>query len=181
MSVWLPNFLLTIARNPVTALGLPLALGSLSGASTAKVVRGQWYRSLYMPPGQPPRQTFGIVWPVLYLSMGYASYLATQAIDEAPATLVADAKLGLALYYGQLCFNVLWTPLFFGWKQPGIALLDISFLTGTTYYATALLHHATGGKSTYFLVPYCMWLTFATYLNGGIWWLNRGRVLDKVD
>ena len=80
--------------------------------------------------------------------------------------------------------------------QPGLALVDISALTGTAYYMTvrsrylclrppewiqSLLHAATGGQTSWALIPYCVWLTYATYLNAGIWWLNRGRPLPKVD
>ncbi|KAF9268044.1 TspO/MBR-related protein [Marasmius fiardii PR-910] len=179
----LPQILLSIPRNPVTALGLPLALGILSGSSTKSVVQGQWYKNLRVPPGRPPRQVFPIVWPLLYLSMGYASHLAVKALDN---TLSPNARsslnLGLALYYGQLAFNFIWSPLFFNVKQVGLALVDIALLAGTTFYMTKLLHAPTNSKTSVFLVPYCAWLTFATYLNGGIWWLNRGRLdLSKED
>ncbi|KAL0576915.1 hypothetical protein V5O48_005061 [Marasmius crinis-equi] len=182
-NIYLPQILLNIPRNPVTAVGLPLVLGIVSGSGTASAVRGQWYRNLWVPPGRPPRQVFPIVWPLLYLSMGYASHVAVKALDSAlsPATR-SSLTLGLALYYTQLSLNFTWSPLFFNAKQVGLALIDSTLLAGTTFYMTKLFHEPTGSKSTIFLLPYCAWLTFATYLNGGIWWLNRGRRdLSKED
>jgi len=183
MSVYyLPSILLSIARNPVTAIGLPLALGTLSGSPTAKVVRGQWYNNLHTPPGRPPRKMFPIAWSLLYISMGYASHLAVKALDTSVTPSTRDAaSLGLTLYYGQLALNLLWSPLFFGYKEVGLALIDCTLATGTTYYMTKTLDGPTNGKATIYLLPYCAWLTFATYLNGGIWWLNRGRFLPKTD
>ncbi|KAF8897602.1 TspO/MBR-like protein [Infundibulicybe gibba] len=181
-NVYIPNILLAIPRNPITAVGLPLAFGILSGSSTAKVVRGKWYKGLYTPPGRPPRQVFPIVWPMLYLSMGYASHLAVKALDTATSPSArADLTLGIALYYAQLGLNCVWSPLFFNWKLLGTALIDSVLLAGTTYYMTKLLDGPTNSKTTYFLIPYCAWLTFATYLNGGIWYLNRGRPATEED
>ncbi|KAJ7590916.1 TspO/MBR-related protein [Mycena floridula] len=177
MSLHLPNLLLALPRNPIMAIGLPLALGTLSGFSTAKVVRGAWYQNLYTPPGRPPRQVFPIVWPLLYASMGYASHLAVKALDNAamPATRSA-LKLGLTLYYAQLALNVSWSPLFFNAKAVGWALVDSAAMAGITFYMTKLLHEGTDGNTTWYLAPYCAWLAFATYLNGGIYFLNRQRL-----
>lgn len=127
-------------------------------------------------------------------------------------------SLGLALYYASLGLNFAWTPLFFLYKkvscrvcsnyqklitlprQPGLALVDITALTGTVIYLTvceiyyllkashlshlalqSVLHGPTDGKSSYYLVPYCAWLGVATYLNAGMWWLNKDRNLAKID
>ncbi|GLB33867.1 putative tspO/MBR family protein [Lyophyllum shimeji] len=174
--------LLSISRNPVTAVGLPLALGTLSGSATAKVVRGRWYQNLLVPPGRPPRQVFPIVWSLLYLSMGYASHLAVKALDAADSPTSRSALLkGILLYYAQLGLNLLWSPLFFKAKKTGLALIDSVLLTASAYCMTDLLHGPTGSKTTPFLLPYCAWLTFATYLNGGIWWLNHGRPVRRED
>ncbi|KAL0070698.1 hypothetical protein AAF712_001919 [Marasmius tenuissimus] len=200
-NIYIPQILLSIPRNPVTAVGLPLVLGILSGTRTGSVVRGQWYRNLRVPPGRPPPQVFPIVWSTLYISMGYASHLAVKALDSAVLSTTRSAlTLGLALYYAQLSMNFLWSPLFFNAKQVGLALIDCTLLAGTTFYMTVrahwlkitnstnplneqkLLDEPTGSKTTMFLLPYCAWLTLATYLNGGIWWLNRGRRdLSKED
>ncbi|KIM29398.1 hypothetical protein M408DRAFT_67840 [Serendipita vermifera MAFF 305830] len=180
----LPPVLLDIPRNAVLAIGMPLVLGSLSGYPTSKVVNGPWYKSLQRPVVEPPNRVFGIVWsvPILYASMGYASHLAVKAYDSSlsPASR-ADSYDGLKLYYIQLGLNLLWTPLFFMAKQKGLALVDIVTLTGTTFWMTATLNHPTAGRSTLLLMPYCLWLTFATYLNGSFWFWNRGQKEVKKD
>jgi len=175
MSVYLSNILLSILRNPVTAAGLPVVLGLLSGSQTGKVVETQWYKALRVPPGHPPRRVFPFVWPLLYISMGYASHLAVESYDSSVLQTRSDLSLALGLYYTQLGLNFLWSPLFFGSKQIGLALVDCALATATTVYMTNLLHDSTAGETTYFLLPYCVWISFATYINGGIWWLNRGR------
>ncbi|KAJ6515818.1 TspO/MBR-related protein [Mycena sanguinolenta] len=169
----LPGLLLTAARIPFIAVGLPLGLGLLSGYPTAQVVRSDWYKNLRTPPGRPPRQAFGIVWPLLYISMGYASHLTVQALDGASSqSLKSDCMVALSLYYAQLGLNIIWTPLFFGAKKTGLALVDIGMMVAATFYMTKLLSSSCPAAS-YLLWPYCIWLSFATYLNGGIWWLNR--------
>ncbi|EIN10447.1 TspO/MBR-like protein [Punctularia strigosozonata HHB-11173 SS5] len=180
-TVKLPDILLSIPRNPVTAVGLPLIAGLLSGSPTRRVVQGQWYNTLRFPPGRPPRQAFPIVWTSLYVAMGYASHLAVHAFDITVGPLRDKLSIALVLYYGQLAMNLLWTPLFFVNKQAGLALLDSAALLCTTGFMTRLLHEATDGKTTYLLAPYCAWLSYATYLNGGIWWLNRGHSARKHD
>ncbi|KAI0081723.1 TspO/MBR-like protein [Panus rudis PR-1116 ss-1] len=173
----LPALFYDIPRNPVTAVGLPLTLGLLLGAPTRRVVRGQWYNGLQQPPGTPPRAAFPIVWSALYIGMGYASHLAVNAYDNAAFGSTANTlNKALILYYAQLSLNFAWTPLFFLKRKVGLALIDIMALTGTTTYMTVILHRATQGKTTYFLLPYCAWLCYATYLNAGIWGLNPGNI-----
>ncbi|KAF8165279.1 TspO/MBR-related protein [Crassisporium funariophilum] len=174
--MFIPNILLAIPRNPITAVGLPLALGFLSGTPSSKVENSNWYHDLNRPPGLPPREVFPYVWTLLYLSMGYASHVAATALDNSLLEVNrSDLSTGLALYYAQLGLNCLWSPIFFGSHQPGIALVDSVLLTGTTWYMTKLLDRPTNAKATYYLLPYCAWLAYATYLNAGTWWLNRHR------
>ncbi|KAG8732821.1 hypothetical protein FRC12_019123 [Ceratobasidium sp. 428] len=171
----LPPLLLDLPRNPVIAVGIPIVLGSLAGYPTSKVADGPWYAAQRAPPAKPPRQAFGIVWPILFASMGYASHLAIKSYDTSLSPAVKDAALtGLKMYWVQLGLNIGWTPLFFLLKQKGLALIDIAALTTTVVAMTRTLHGPTDGNATYLLAPYCAWLTYATYLNGGYWWLNRG-------
>ncbi|KAF9780134.1 TspO/MBR-related protein [Thelephora terrestris] len=182
MSPSLPGFLFEVPRNPVFAVGLPIALGFLSGARTKKVIDGTWYQSLSFPPGRPPRLAFPIVWTALYTSMGYASYLAVSRYDRAILPITKETiHTGLKWYYVQLGLNFLWSPIFFNAKSPLAAFVDAVALTGSTCYMTKLFHDATDGATTPLLVPYCAWLSFVIYINGSIWWLNRGRNLPKYD
>ncbi|KAF5363289.1 hypothetical protein D9756_000444 [Leucocoprinus leucothites] len=174
--IHIPNILLAIPRNPVTAIGLPLALGFISGSPASKAANSNWYHNLNSPPGRPPREVFPFVWSLLYIAMGYASHVAVKSLDatDIPANR-NDISLGLALYYGQLGLNCLWSPLFFAGRSTALSLCDSVLLTGTTFYMTKLLDRPTNAKATYLLLPYCAWLGYATYLNVGVWWLNRKK------
>ncbi|XP_006460281.1 hypothetical protein AGABI2DRAFT_203217, partial [Agaricus bisporus var. bisporus H97] len=172
--IHIPNILLAIPRNPVTAVGLPLALGYFGGFPASKAVNTAWYHRLSRPPLCPPRQAFPLVWPLLYLAMGYASHIAVKELDSAiiPSNR-DDLSLGLALYYGQLGLNCIWTTLFFEKRSPILALVDSVLVTGTTFYMTTLWDAPTNARATYLLLPYCAWMGYATYMNAGFWWLNR--------
>ncbi|KIJ70037.1 hypothetical protein HYDPIDRAFT_104718 [Hydnomerulius pinastri MD-312] len=162
MTFTLPSLLYAISRNPVTAVGLPVVFGMLSGSRTRKDVRSNWYK------------IFPIIWPVLYICMGYASHIAVKAFDEAKTDSARSSlSLALGLYYFQLALNGLWTPLFFGARKVGLALVDSIALLGTNVYMTSILHDLTGGRTSFFLLPYCAWCTYATYLNGGCWFLTN--------
>ncbi|KAF8913964.1 TspO/MBR-related protein [Gymnopilus junonius] len=174
MSFHIPNILLAVPRNPVAAVGLPLALGFFSGKPTSDVGASNWYAQLKTPPGCPSREAFPFVWTLLYVSMGYASHVVVKALDNTTLENNRNAlTLGLALYYAQLGLNVFWPPIFFVKRKIGLALLDSVLLTGMAWFMTKILDRPTNGKATYFLLPYCAWLGYATYLNAGIWWLNR--------
>ncbi|KAL7420566.1 hypothetical protein Q5752_004517 [Cryptotrichosporon argae] len=173
----LPEVLFAVARNPFLAVGIPIGLGTLSGLLTGTQARSPWFTTMKQPPGNPPRQAFGPTWTVLYGLMGYASHLAVRAFDAAiTPSGTAQADEAVTLYWAQLALNLLWTPLFFGLKQPEIALADIAMLTGTVISMTAKMHKLdTPISTTWFLAPYCAWLGYATYLNAGFVFLNRNR------
>jgi len=179
---YLPDILVAVPRNPVLAVGLPLGLGILTGVPTSRSSQGLWYKSLYQPPFSPPSGLYGVVWPMLYLGMGWASHLGVNAFDRAltPST-TEHAYDGITLYYAQLLLNLAWSPIFFRGKEPGLALIDSAALFATSLKMTTKLHKATDGASTWFLAPYCAWIGFTTYVNAGIWWINRGRTIRKRD
>nr|CRX79094.1 hypothetical protein ls5930a1_00143 [Leucosporidium scottii] len=150
-----------------------------SGQLTKSSIKA-WYEPRAKPPGTPPGIAFPIAWTILYASMGLASHLLVNAYDSAipGSALKATADLALKMYWGQYALNLLWTPLFFGLRKPVPAFVDISILTPLT---CALTYQAAkfDSRTTYLLAPYCAWLTFATYLNGGFWWLNFGPASKK--
>ncbi|KIP10722.1 hypothetical protein PHLGIDRAFT_100874 [Phlebiopsis gigantea 11061_1 CR5-6] len=176
------SLLLAAPRNVFTAIGLPLVVGMYSGSYTPKAANGKWYNSLRFPPFRAYNSVFPFAWGGLYIAMGYASHLAVRAYDSAflPEDLNATST-GIALYYGQLALNVIWSPLFFVKKTPSFALVDATLLTATTMWMTKVLHKPTGGATTYFLLPYCAWLSYALYLNAGVVFLNKDRNVPKDD
>lgn len=151
------------------ALLLPLLAGGLGAVATNSSV-STWYRRLKKPPWNPPAWVFGPVWTVLYLMMGLASWLVWQ---KRPAH---KKKVGNALtWYGlQFTFNSLWSPLFFGLRRTGLAMADIVALWGALL--TCLVKFGrVQPLAGWLLVPYFLWVSFASTLNAAVWWLNRNR------
>ncbi|KAK8858790.1 hypothetical protein IAR55_003020 [Kwoniella newhampshirensis] len=171
----LPEVLFDVARNPFLAVGLPIGLGALSGYVTGQSTKSNWFKTLTPPPGNPPREAFGPVWTILYGLMGYASHLTVRAFDAAVTPGgTAQADQALQLYYGQLLINILYMPVFFVAKQKEAGLAHLLALTGTVTAMTVKMHGlSTPFSTTWFLAPYCAWLGYATYLNGGYVFLNR--------
>lgn len=147
------------------ALALPLAVGSFSAFLTRDGMRA--FASLRQPPLSPPAWLFPVVWTLLYLSMGLASYLVW-------VSGVSDRRRDRALtVYGlSLAANFLWPILFFtvqAWLAAFLLLLLLWALVGIA----ALLFGAITPRAGKLLLPYLAWLTFAAYLNLGVWLLNR--------
>ncbi|CAK9782876.1 TspO/MBR-related protein [Cutaneotrichosporon oleaginosum] len=168
----LPSFLVDIARIPAVAVGLPIAIGGLVGYNVN--TKNAWYASLKQPPANPPDWAFGPVWTILYGMMGYASHLVAEVAVKNIDPATRDTALGaLGLYYAQLALNFAWMPLFFSAKRPIVALADIGVLTATVFAMTDIMNVLpTRVPTFYLLAPYCGWLCYATYLNGGIAYLN---------
>jgi translocator protein len=127
----------------------------------------QEYLTLKMPSFAPPGWIFGPVWTILYVMMAAAAFRIYRLGWDRTAVRTA-----LAMFAIQLFFNLMWTPLFFGWQMRGGALLDIIlllvFLIITTHKFYQLDHWA-----GYLLMPYIIWTAFASVLNLSFWYLNR--------
>ncbi|PWO00288.1 TspO/MBR-related protein [Tilletiopsis washingtonensis] len=170
----LPPLLVDLPRSPIFAVGLPLAASFATGLLTRNAQhgpRGTWYKSLQKPALDPPAWSFGVVWPALYACMGWASFLTVKALDRTPPGLGRNrAYLALKLYYAQLALNQLWTPLCFGGGYLGAAFIDLTALTGTVGYWFWLLRTEVSREASWYVLPYVAWTTYATYLNGSLWW-----------
>lgn len=147
-------------------LALPLAVGLaaswVSGGS-------ELYDKLILPLLSPPGWVFPVMWTILYLLMGYASYLVlTSGIDKA----VVYPALGA--YLVQLFLNFLWPVVFFGLVRFAAALLVLVllwiaiFITIRRFFPISPL----AGK---LLIPYLIWVSFAGYLNAGVLLLNQSN------
>ncbi|MEX1131655.1 MAG: TspO/MBR family protein [Flavobacteriales bacterium] len=147
------------------SIAITLLLGSASGLITAGAVEG-WYMEIEKPSFNPPNTIFGPVWTVLYIMMGFAAGLIWSNGTE-------DSKVrrGLALFGVQLLLNVLWSLLFFGLKSPGLALVDIGLLLLTIILCIRAFHPI-DRWAAYLMIPYLLWVSFATVLNASIWILN---------
>ncbi len=150
----------------LAALALPLAVGALGAIGTGAAV-ATWYQTLVRPSFAPPSWVFGPVWTVLYLMMGWASWLVWRAGWRRP-----EVRAALALYLVQLAFNLAWSFLFFGLRRPDLALAEILVLFALIVWTLARFAPL-ARAAAWLLVPYAAWVAFAAVLNGGFWWLNR--------
>lgn len=145
-------------------LGLVAAVSGLGSLFTMSGMDG-WYESLEQPDWQPPDWLFGPVWSVLYLGIGVAAWLVWRARG------IADARVPLAIWGIQLALNLLWTAIFFGLEQPGIASIEIVVLW-VAILATIVAFWPISKLAAIILVPYLAWVTYAGALTISIWQLN---------
>jgi tryptophan-rich sensory protein len=142
-----------------------LAAGLGSAATTSAITT--WYPTINKPSWNPPNWVFAPVWTTLYLLMSIAAWRAWRA-----ATTATEATKTLWLYAAQLVLNALWSVLFFTLHRPGLSLIEIVIFLALL--VTIQLRFARTDRLAAILwSPYVAWVSFATFLNGTIWWLNR--------
>lgn len=124
-----------------------------------------WYQTLRKPPLTPPSWLFGPAWTVLYLMIALSLFFFFRA-DRASVRAIIYILLGL-----HIIANIVWTPLFFGLRSMPLALVDILILDATLIYLIVQFWQVSK-VSSLLLVPYLLWVTFATYLNAGFLVLN---------
>lgn len=124
-----------------------------------------WYDSIQKPDWNPPAWVFGPVWTTLYTMMGVAVWLVWKNYG------FTEAKAALSVFIIQLFLNGLWSQIFFGLQEPGWALIEIILLL-TTIILTTILFFKKNRVAGWLMIPYILWVSFATMLNGAIWWLN---------
>lgn len=149
----------------LVALAVPLAVGGLSALLSR--VATERFDSLEKPPLAPPSWVFPVVWTVLFVLMGIASYLV--AVEKAEEK---QKKAALTVYGIQLAFNFAWTLIFFNagaYLFAFVWLIIMWFLIIATVYLFSKIRFAAG----LLLVPYALWAAFAGYLNFSIYLLNR--------
>ena len=146
----------------ITCLLIPVIVGGISALLTSNAMVS--FASMNKPPLAPPGLLFPIVWTILYLLMGIASYM--LYISDS-----ARGSFALIIYGIQLIFNFCWSILFFrfGWYWTAaiwliIMWIMIIWLIGISKKVSTI--------ATLCLIPYLIWTTFAAYLNIGIAWLN---------
>lgn len=150
-----------LPKHLITALAIPLAVGALSAALTGDAMRS--FSEMAQPPLSPPGWLFPIVWTILYLLMGAASYLIVTSSQE--------TDLALVLYAAQLLFNFLWSIWFFGLHWYLFAFFWLIALW-ILIFSTIKVFAGVSKNAALLLVPYLLWTTFAGYLNLGVYLLN---------
>jgi translocator protein len=148
----------------IVFLAICLGAGGLGSFFTGNSVR-EWYPSLRKPVGTPPSWVFGPVWTTLYVLMAVSGWLVWREYRW-------GALPALLIFFGQLALNVAWSGIFFGSRMPGVAFAEIVLLWLAILW-TMLIFFLLLPVAALLLVPYLVWVTYASYLNFGIWRLNR--------
>ena len=117
-----------------------------------------WYNNLNKSSLTPPNWVFSVVWPLLYTVLFISLYLVWTDKNCFPFCNP------LIFFIIQLCLNVVWTTIFFKLQKPLLALLDIILIILFTLI-TLYKFYEINKTSFYLLIPYIIWLCFATYLN----------------
>jgi tryptophan-rich sensory protein len=145
------------SRTAVAAIAAAVAaVAAVGGLATD--TESQWYRSLELPPWQPPGAVFGPVWTVLYLLAGASAFLAWREVRGSRRRPV------LALYAANGVLNAAWTVIFFRAHRPLLAWVEILLLLATIV-ALIVLVRPFSRPAAAALVPYALWVAFAATLN----------------
>ncbi len=144
---------------------IPLAVGLLASFLTRGAMAQ--FNMFVQPPLSPPAWLFPVVWTVLYILMGISSYLIITS--DAPKEAVGDA---MKTYQLQLAVNFLWPTFFFNFRWYLFSFFWLLLLWVLVIIMIRKFYNISK-TAAYLNVPYLIWLTFAAYLNIGVWWLNR--------
>ena len=146
------------------AVAIPLAVGGLAASLTSGSM--DMFEMVKKPPLSPPGWLFPVVWTILYTLMGIASYLVWQTTGSPRLR-----ERALRLYAAQLAVNFVWPLFFFNLEWYLFAFIWLVLLW-VLVLLTWLSFRRLSPVAGWLLVPYLLWVTFAGYLNLGIYILN---------
>ena len=151
-----------ISMRLTICIGVCLAAAWLGSLLTRPALK-PWYAGLAKPRWTPPNWLFGPAWTILFLAMAFAAWLVWRR-----SSLTA---FPMQLFLLQLLLNVAWSAIFFRFRSPGGAFIEIAML-----WCAILLTTIAFGRSAplpgWLMIPYLMWVTYAAALNFAIWRLN---------
>ena len=143
---------------------LPLLVGGISGYATATSIT-TWYTTLNKPFFNPPNYLFGPVLSLLYVLMGISLF---RVLQSQKSEIRANA---IIIFCFQLFLNFCWSFLFFKFQLLAISFIEIIMMwisIATMIYTFSKIDKVTA----YLQIPYLLWVSFASVLNGAIWYLN---------
>ena len=149
----------------ITDIALPVIGGSVVGLLTTQYAKED-FQKYKQPPFSPPKEAFGIVWPILYTTMGIARTITKSSRK--------DSSANAYLYHSQLGLNYLWSLLYFKFKLRGTALIE-SYVLFASVLLTTVAFYKTNKVAGLLLIPYVAWTAYATYLNAGFVALNQDK------
>ena len=145
---------------------LCLIAGFIGSLFTTPQIPG-WYAGLAKPSFTPPSWLFGPVWTALYILMGISLFLVWRVgIGE------RRVQIALVVFMAQLACNVLWSFAFFGRQSP-LAGLVVIVVLWILIVVTGIACAPVSRTAALLLIPYFLWVSFASILNASIWRLNR--------
>lgn len=143
---------------------LPLSVGAIAGMVTAQSIP-EWYAGLNRPSFNPPNWIFAPVWTTLYVLMGISLFLIwRQDVSK-------ERNIAILVFLLQLLLNFAWSFLFFYFKMMGLALIEIILLWMNIVVMLVVFYNIKP-MASYINIPYLLWVTFATVLNAGYYFLN---------
>ena len=146
-------------------ISLCLILGNGLGGYFTFLSVETWYQTLNKPSFNPPDWVFGPVWTTLYILMGISIWLVWKNEDSKIRTIA------IKIFWFQLAFNVFWTYLFFGIKKIGLSFIEILFLS-CLILINIIYFFKINKTASYLLIPYLVWVLYASLLTYNIWMLN---------
>lgn len=147
------------------AIGIPLVLIG-GGSALATMNAMEQYGTIQKPPLSPPGWLFPVVWSILFILMGIASYLVWRSDSPNRGT-------ALTVYGIQLAFNFLWSLVFFCMRSYSLSV-GILLILWLLILVTTILFYKIDRRTLWLMLPYLLWVTFAGYLNIGVAVLNAG-------
>ena len=129
------------------------------------IASSEWYEALNKPDWNPPGWVFGPVWTILYTMMGIAAWLVWKQYG------FSGAMPAFVAFLIQLGLNGLWSQIFFNLQEPGWAFAEIIVLLAAIVCTTYLFYQKSSAAG-WLMVPYILWVAFASVLNGAIWVMN---------
>jgi tryptophan-rich sensory protein len=144
---------------------LLLAFAAAAVGAIASVQAASFYAQLVKPSWAPPAGVFGPVWSVLYTLMGVAAWLVWRS--------PGPKKLALGLFVAQLAANALWSWLFFAWHRGALASAEVLLLLALIACTIAAFWHISRAAAA-LMVPYLLWVAFASALTWAVWQSNPG-------
>ncbi len=141
-----------------------IATGAIGSLFTTDALTS-WYLTINLPSWTPSGGVIGIVWTILYILIAIAGILAWNSVKK------KDRRRVFTLFGLQLILNALWSYLFFSAHQIGAAFVEmlglelaiITLIVAVKKYSTT---------AAWLLLPYALWVAFATYLTFSVWRLN---------
>ena len=133
--------------------------------AVASVEAASFYAQLNKPSWSPPAGVFGPVWSALYVLMGIAAWLVWRS--------PGSKRMALSLFVAQLVANALWSWLFFAWHRGALAAVEVLFLWALIV-ATVAAFWRVHRLAALLLVPYLLWVSFASVLTWTVWRSNPG-------